>query len=176
MGAYAIIVLLILIIWLFTWKNCPSGLCLTGFLLNLLMIFFALLPIFYTIFLLLTRDTCANVEVAAIKAVSIKFGATGMPTKVANYYLNGGKDGNGTSITLSQLVSSISPDIDIDSMKGKINNTVADAVQSITGQYTLRPRVSLAAAAHNSPPFAPRLCCIITTSEAPGLLNCCLIR
>jgi hypothetical protein len=157
MGAYAVVLLLILFIFLFTWKNCPSGLCMTGFVLNILLAFFALLPIFYTIFMLLMRDTCANVEHVALKAVSLKMGNESMPYAVANFYLGGGKAPDGTNMSVTQLISSIKPDMDIDALKAKVNNVVNQTLADVEGQFTFKQVVSCSAPAGNMA-SRPRIC------------------
>jgi hypothetical protein len=144
MGAYAVVLVLILFIFLFTWKNCPSGLCMTGFVLNILLVFFALLPIFYTIFMLLMRDTCANVEYVALKAVSMKMGNDSMAFTVANYYLGGGKAPDGTDMSVSQLVTSIKPDLDIDAMKAQVNNMINSTLADVETKFTFKELVSCA--------------------------------
>jgi hypothetical protein len=141
MGAYTVVLLLILFLFLFTWKNCPSGLCMTGFVLNILLAFFALLPIFYTIFMLLMRDTCANVEQVALKAVALKMGNDSMPFTVANYYLGGGKGPDGTDMNITQLIGSIKPDLDIGAMKAQANTTINSMLAQMQG-FNFKSRVS----------------------------------
>jgi hypothetical protein len=141
---YAVVLVLILLIFLFTWKNCPSGLCMTGFVLNVLLIFFALLPIFYTIFMLLMRDTCANVEQVVLKAVEVKMGNGSMPYTVASYYLGGGKGPDGNDMNVTQLFSTALPDFDIAAMKALATNTVDTALQQVE-TFNFKERVSTSA-------------------------------
>jgi hypothetical protein len=141
---YAVVLVLILLIFLFTWKNCPSGLCMTGFVLNVLLIFFALLPIFYTIFMLLMRDTCANVEQVVLKAVEVKMGNGSMPYTVASYYLGGGKGPDGNDMNVTQLFSTVLPNLDINAMKANATGAVDIALQSVAS-FRLKDRVSSSA-------------------------------
>jgi len=143
LGAYGLVLLVLLLLFLVTLRNCPAGICMIGFILNTLLVVFCLLPILYTILLLVMRDTCANVESVAVKAIDIKTGSNSTAAKVAGFYLgNGSYTDDGTS-GLAGLIKGINTDFDVDALKLRVNRTIDDVVDGIKAQnITLAPLVS----------------------------------
>lgn len=140
--AYGIVMFLILLVFLFTYINWAAGVCFFSFLLNILLIIFALLPIFYTTFMVLLRDTCANMDTLGLKAVSMQTGMDTMAYKAAHFYLAGGELPDGTATDVGGLLASLNPDYDIAALKGKVNDTVMDVLQDIKADYKLQQPVS----------------------------------
>lgn len=134
--------LFMLLVFLCTYLNWAAGVCFFSFLLNILLILFAIIPIIYTIVMVVMRDTCANVEFVGLQALKTKLGEDSMGYKLAHFYLADGTLPNGTTVNIGGLVGSINPNYDIDSLKVQVNQTIADAIDGIKSGYTVQHSVS----------------------------------
>lgn len=151
--AYAVVMLLVLLLLLCTWRNCPAGLCAFSFLLNVLLIIFCLLPLVYTVAIIALRDGCANVENILTTAITNgdfglgnlnHLGAGGSNSTgqspilvVVDYYL--GDPNVSASESPAQVLSAV---VDINGLKSEVNSSVSNALADIQGQYTFRTSVS----------------------------------
>ncbi|KAF8068235.1 Low molecular mass early light-inducible protein HV90 [Scenedesmus sp. PABB004] len=143
LAPYAIVLAVLLLLLVAALRNFPAGLCLLGSLLNVLLIIFGLLPVIYTVALLLLRDTCANVEGIAVKAVGLKAGNGSLAASVAGYYLGGGLGPNGTRVGVAELVAGLNPDYDVAGLKARVNATLDGVLGSLADQgIVLRPRAA----------------------------------
>ena len=142
-GAPGLVMLFMMLVFIFTYINWPAGICFFSFLLNILLILFALFPIFYTIFMVALRDTCANVEYIGLQAVKTQMGDTSMAYKLAHFYLADGTLPDGTQTTVVGLVGSINSNYDFDAIKSQVNDTINNALDQISSQYPPRQKVNL---------------------------------
>lgn len=134
LGAYGLVLFLLLLLVIVTLRNFPAGVCCVGFLLNLALILFGLLPVLYTLLLLVMRDTCANMDAVAVRAAGVVSGNDSSTVSlVARYYLTNGTLPDGDS-GIHALAASINPAWDIDAIKGRVNQTVADTLGGITAR------------------------------------------
>lgn len=152
MAAYALVMLLVLLVALCSYRNCPAGVCLFSFVLTLLLILFCALPLVYTVTIVALRDGCANVELIVADVATNGFhGAGGLAPAGAGP--NGTTQGSAVTLALdyyfgdpkvnankdaSDVLKSV---IDLDALKAKINSTVDDAIAGLQADYTFRPAV-----------------------------------
>jgi hypothetical protein len=152
---YATVVLLVLLLAVSAARNFPTGLCIFGTCLNVMLVFFFLLPLFYTAALIVTRDGCHNAEdmllaaagrvsfpnatnatlTAAKPSSSSSSNGTGVNPAQAlmTYYLQGG-------ITVESALKAVFG-FDVREMKAGINKTVEDAIGNI--KQEINPRVKV---------------------------------
>lgn len=124
---------------LFTLLNCPAGICFDGFLLNTALLVFSAIPLLITVGLLLTRDTCGNMEAIASKAVAQKAGNSSLPAAVSQFYLS--NNPANASAGLPAVIKGINADYDVEGFKAKVQRSVDEMLKGVTDDFTLRPQV-----------------------------------
>lgn len=137
LGAYAGVILLLLVLSAMTLFNCPAGLCFGGFSLNVALLVFSAIPFILTAGLLLMRDTCGNMESLASKAVTLKAGNSSLPSAVSQFYLSSNSSEGG----LPAIIKGINADYDVEGFKARVQRSVDDMLKGVTDEYTLRPQV-----------------------------------
>lgn len=139
LGAYAGIILLLLVLSAMTLLNCPAGLCFSGFSLNVALLVFCLIPLILTTGLLLMRDICGNMEQIASKAVTLKAGNSSLPAAVSQFYLSD-SPANGNE-GLPAIIKGINADYDVEGFKIRVQRSVDEMLKGVTDDFTLRPQV-----------------------------------
>jgi hypothetical protein len=147
MCAYGLIMLLILLLLISAWRNCPAGLCLFGFLLIVLLTVFSVLPLVYTVAVIALRDGCANVEVIAQDILTKGgFGLHGLagapngtnPAVLAlDYYF--GDPAVNQNRSAADVILGV---VDVAALKAQVNSSVNDALDGIQRDFEFRPKVS----------------------------------